>query len=1063
MKQFSKFCLLIFSIGFFNSSIVQAQKSSAKKYIQEDFHLNEGTLSVFLPSDLRAGDVISGTVVVWPDGNNEKQKNRNAKSLKKYSLVVGGIPIQFEKSSTNNIHFSGKLTKLNMQVENEKIGSFSSKAIPALPIPQQPVAFGMPTHALTDAPFSISGAFDGEAANTVCRLDGKTIEVLAESPRQTICQMPAATSGAHELSIEENGQSTTKNIAAVNMNLSTGKLNLQKGESTFVNVAISGLQNLPGDATLTVTNTSTGTVTMQGGNAQIIPITPAAAESTGNFSRRFNLQSIKTGSFTVSVDLDLPASDNTSHIGTASAALCNCYINEHSYLLPPSICASLGGSVNTPAENTNTTAPIESVNPPVVQFSQPEEINAETGPVNLQLLAPDNDIAAVIFSDRHVADKDWTPIGTATQDGNNWRYDWLTPVGNDGEHIVRARIVSKNNVVTERFINKNIQLNPSSINPLPGENIALTITSSQIRDADWKVKGLAEKLRQLQEKLDKLQKEYNDLKNQQAENTNMANELEEIDKVIEKIPGLYKDSLQKLTDSLNNLKKKLPKKVDTDALQKAANDAAQRAKDCKDRLDKLKQDRDKAKKDLDDLNKKIEDLLNQMDQLHLGNNWVGGHGYHADGGFWYGYVGDERSNTNISPQANNLANQLRALKRPQNEANNRLNNLNNDIKNAENDCDKLQKEKEKADEALKNGKQHDAVETQINELDRQIKDLMSSLEKWCAAHPGVCNFDPALPESPTSPQALQAYLNKLNEIIEKKKQKEKDLKNAATQNGDNAAEKNDEIKSGNDKKETLENDKTKAQEEADKLKAQREKQLEEEREKLRKKQEEERIKRNTPKPAPTLPTPIDPTEKQIKYQAISLFRSLYNDAWIKYGPCDCRTKALALSNNTNKAATQLVFNIGLGVIFAPLEAFPGLSLATKLGLGAVKALGSALYGGEDFTNELAKNLFNVIGGEIFPKLTGSDIAGKNINKFAGKGLDALLKDEGVKSFSWEGETTLRNCGKVKGKTTTLFNANTGWVTMLIKIEGCPLVVVKYKVNKDGVPLSNPTPVVKQIR
>ncbi|HQV07405.1 MAG TPA: hypothetical protein PKW62_11615, partial [Chitinophagaceae bacterium] len=64
---------------------------------------------------------------------------------------------------------------------------------------------------------------------------------------------------------------------------------------------------------------------------------------------------------------------------------------------------------------------------------------------------------------------------------------------------------------------------------------------------------------------------------------------------------------------------------------------------------------------------------------------------------------------------------------------------------------------------------------------------------------------------------------------------------------------------------------------------------------------------------------------------------------------------------------------------------------------------------------------------------------------------------------WEGETTLRNCGKVKGKTTTLFNANTGWVTMLIKIEGCPLVVVKYKVNKDGVPLSNPTPVVKQIR
>ena len=1060
MRQFKKLFLLFFSIGLFNFSNIYAQPG--QKIIKEDFQLSDGTLTIYLPGDIRGGDFVSGTIMLWPNGNNDKQKNRNAKAMKKQALMIGGIPINFDKSSETKIPFSGKIIQLNIKLGDERSGSSFTKAIPVSPIQPIPTTFNIPTHALTDAPLSITGPFDGKAANTICRLDGKTMEVLAESPRQTICQMPAATSGKHPLTIEENGINTEKNIAAVNMDLSTGKLNLQKGESTFVNVAISGLKNLPGNAILTVTNTSTGTVTMQGGESQTIPITPAQCEQTGNFSQHFDLQSIKTGSFTVSVNLDLPSEDEATSPGHPAASLCNCYINYQTYLLPPTICETLGGGVNAPKQEENKIETIETPTPPVVTFSQTGDMNPGTGEIKLQVAAPDNDIAAVIFSDKNVTDKDWSPIGPAEQSGNNWNYDWLAPDGNDGEHILRARIVGKNNVVTERYINTNIQLNPTAINPLANENIALSITPGQIRDADWKVKSLAEKLRELQEKLDKLQKEYNDLKAQQGKETTMSNELEEIDKVIEKIPGLYKDSLKKLTDSLNNLKKKLPQKPATDALQKAADDAAQRAKDCKDRLEKLKQERDKAKKDLDDLNKKIDDLLNQMDQLHLGNNWIGGHGYHSDGRFWYGYVGDERSNTNIAPQANNLANQLRALRRPQNNANKRFNNLDNEIKDAEKECDKLQKEKEKADEALKNGRQQDAVATEINELDRQIKDLMSSLEKWCAAHPGVCNFDPTLPESPTSPEALEAYLNKLNEIIEKKKQKEKDLKNAATQNGDNAAEKNDEIKSGNDKKETLENDKTKAQEEADKLKAQREKQLEEEREKLRKKQEEERIKRNTPKPAPTLPTPIDPTEKQIKYQAISLFRSLYNDAWIKYGPCDCRTKALALSNNTNKAATQLVFNIGLGVIFAPLEAFPGLSLATKLGLGAVKALGSALYGGEDFTNELAKNLFNVIGGEIFPKLTGSDIAGKNINKFAGKGLDALLKDEGVSSFSWDGETELRKCGKVKGKTTVLFNRNTGWVTMLIKIEGCPLVVVKYKVNKDGVPLSHPTPVVKKI-
>lgn len=38
----------------------------------------------------------------------------------------------------------------------------------------------------------------------------------------------------------------------------------------------------------------------------------------------------------------------------------------------------------------------------------------------------------------------------------------------------------------------------------------------------------------------------------------------------------------------------------------------------------------------------------------------------------------------------------------------------------------------------------------------------------------------------------------------------------------------------------------------------------------------------------------------------------------------------------------------------------------------------------------------------------------------------------------------------------LFNPNTGWVTMLIKIDNCPLVVIKYKVNEDGVPIGKPT-------
>jgi hypothetical protein len=351
---------------------------------------------------------------------------------------------------------------------------------------------------------------------------------------------------------------------------------------------------------------------------------------------------------------------------------------------------------------------------------------------------------------------------------------------------------------------------------------------------------------------------------------------------------------------------------------------------------------------------------------------------------------------------------------------------------------------------------HAALETQIDELCRQIEALMATLQKWCAAHPGECNFNPALSGTPRTPEEAAAYLDQLNDIIEKKKQKEADLKNEAENAATEAKELEDKINAAGSDKAKLEEELKKAQADADKLQAEREKQLEEERAKKRKQEEEEKAKRNIPTAQPPLTEPINPEDMQLKFQAISLLRALYRDKLIEKGPCDCETKAIALANNTNTAATDIIGGMAVGVAFAPIEALPGLSLGARLGVGAAKALGSALFGGESFSEELGKNLFNVIGGEIFPKLVGDEFAGNRINELASGGLDAILKAEGVRTQTWEGETELRNCGKVKGKTTMLFNPNTGWVTLMIKIDNCPLVVIKYKVNADGVPVSKPT-------
>lgn len=1033
---------------------MDAQTISTEKGLTRiDFALSQGNIKVYLPDDIRPGDMVSGKVSVEPEGSTEKEKIRNKESLEKYTLHLLDA-VSGKEELSRLFRFSTKSSNPSIALSlNNKI--ISTAFLPMANMTGSTSSLSQPSHILTAAPARITGLFDGNASNTQCSIDGKEMEILAESPRQCVVQFPATTSGPHSVTVTENGKTTEKNVYAVNMDVKAGKLNLQKGEKTYVDVAISGLQNLPSNATLTVVNITTGVVTMTGGESQIISIPPANVSGMGTFNERFDLQSTRTGSFSVTVNLDLPEAGSASN---NTAALCYCYILEQSCLIPLQTCLELGGSTNPPLFSSAQPGSNnqEQASGPVVMLSSATPINNKTGQNIFQVSSYSDDVAAVVFSVKPFAATIWQQTGTALHNGNNWTINWNPSLGYDGEYIIRARAAGKNNVVTEEFTRAYMQLTPESLKPVQGERINLAVTDAQINNAIQNVQQIEEKLRRIKERIAELKRRYEELQRQLERKNTMAEELAAIDKVIEKIPGKFSDSLKKLTDSLAKLKTELNGKPDNDALQKAADDAAQREKDCADRLNKLKQEKEDAQKELDRLNNEIEDLLDKMDQLHLGNDWVGGHGYHADGGFWYGYVGDESSNTNIWGESNQLSGKLKSLKSPQKAARKRVNDLNAEIAKAQEECDKLKKEKEKAEEAAKKGNMHAAIETQIDELCRQIEALLAALRKWCMEHPGECNFNPALSGPPRSPEEALAYIDQLNEIIKKKQQKEADLKNEAGATAAEAEETENQVNAAGREKSKLEEELKKAQEAADKLQADKEKQLEEERAKKRKQQEEEEAKKNTPTPQPPLTEPINPDDKQLKFFALGMLRGLYRDKLIDKGPCDCETKAIALANNTNTAATDIIGGMAVGIVFAPIEALPGLSFGARLGIGAVKALGSALFGGENFSEELGKNLFNVIGGEIFPKLTGDEFTGNRLNELAGGGLDALLKAEGVRAQSWEGETELRNCGKVKGKTTMLFNPNTGWVTLLIKIDNCPLVVIKYKVNADGVPIGKPT-------
>lgn len=294
------------------ASITWAQTITTQKGLTiAVFSTSSGTIKVYLPDDIRPGDVISGRIIVEPNGKNAKQVEKNLADLKKYS--VGFNDEKFSVNNTDNpfqilVH-PDRQVQSPMELLNVRGFKAQELFILAKPVNEQkptPTECMIPSHALTGSPLRVTGPFDGNSSNTKCSLDNKPLEVLAESPRQCIISYPVEARGIQTLNVQETErQSCTQTISGVEINISAGKLDLRKGERTYIDIAITGLQNLPDTAMLTLNNITTAVIVMQPANNVVIPLSPDST-SSGTFKRRFDIQSIRTGSFTVDVNLDLP-------------------------------------------------------------------------------------------------------------------------------------------------------------------------------------------------------------------------------------------------------------------------------------------------------------------------------------------------------------------------------------------------------------------------------------------------------------------------------------------------------------------------------------------------------------------------------------------------------------------------------------------------------------------------------------------------------------------------------------------------------------------------------------
>lgn len=323
MRKLLHFSAVLFLFLLVPASITRAQNITSLKGLKTiELNLPAGVIKIYLPDDIRPGDMISGSVKLEPAGNTDRQRQKALDDLLQRELKIGdpNDPNQVAQSLLKRYQSDPRAVAI--QLEARSLPFISSVTVTnkgkvefSIPLELQNVKPGntsppssctWPTHAMTGSPLRISGPFDGNAENTRCRVGSQQAIILAESPGNCFIQMPGNSKELQEMQVNENNaQSCSGNIQGVDMQVSAGRLSLNKGEGTYVDVSITGLQQLQDNATLTVMNNSASVVAMSPSNHVITVLYPDSVAG-GTYQQRYNIRSLMTGNFSVTVDLDLP-------------------------------------------------------------------------------------------------------------------------------------------------------------------------------------------------------------------------------------------------------------------------------------------------------------------------------------------------------------------------------------------------------------------------------------------------------------------------------------------------------------------------------------------------------------------------------------------------------------------------------------------------------------------------------------------------------------------------------------------------------------------------------------
>lgn len=270
------------------------------------FQTPAGVIRANFPSDLAAGDTISGTVTDEPTGGTPEERSVNSATLTGYVIETQNRQTTPHDRRATWIIPPGT-TLLTVLLSDPHGTPVARGTIPVAPaaipdpstLPRTGDDFDLPRIGAGSGRYPIGGRFTGDARNTEVSVGGKPAEVLAESPRRAVFLAPSGISGPEKIELREKGLTVTGEFRAISVQL-RGDTRLNRGQTAPLTITVSGLAGITRAMEMTLENRSTGVVLVSGGQLQKFRIAPSEVNASGVYTTTRTMTGVRRGNFDIS-------------------------------------------------------------------------------------------------------------------------------------------------------------------------------------------------------------------------------------------------------------------------------------------------------------------------------------------------------------------------------------------------------------------------------------------------------------------------------------------------------------------------------------------------------------------------------------------------------------------------------------------------------------------------------------------------------------------------------------------------------------------------------------------